>query len=82
MRGRSLCVPRRSHLVAMSTPAAGLVRVLNGDQDLACRAPPATLIHHKTNVSYPNGWSKNCDMYARARVMGFYIILRTRRLNW
>jgi hypothetical protein len=23
-----------------------------------------------------------CDMYARARVMGFYIILRTRRLNW
>ncbi len=38
MRGRSLCVPRRSHLVAMSTPAAGLVRVLNGDQDLACRA--------------------------------------------
>jgi hypothetical protein len=23
-----------------------------------------------------------CDMYARARVMGFYIILRARRLNW
>jgi hypothetical protein len=22
------------------------------------------------------------DMYARARVMGFYIILRARRLNW
>jgi hypothetical protein len=22
-----------------------------------------------------------CDMYARARVMGFYIILRARRLN-
>ena len=27
-------------------------------------------------------WPEFCDMYARARVMGFYIILRARRLNW
>jgi hypothetical protein len=31
----------------------------------------------------PIGTSRDfCDMYARARVMGFYIILRARRLNW